>query len=91
MDETLLILIEECSEVIQAVSKCQRFGLDGCSPGVAKTNRQRLEEELGDLVCMIDILVRQDIVSNRSIDLAKLAKFEKLKSWSRINPIVLNK
>lgn len=91
MEETLRILTEECAEVIQAVSKCQRFGLDGYWPAAYKTNRQRLEEELGDLICMIELLVNQGVVSNSAIEEAKMIKFEKLKSWSNIDPSILNK
>ena len=43
--EALDILQEECAEVIQAVSKISRFGLDNLKPGKAKTNREHLEEE----------------------------------------------
>ncbi len=32
-DELLTILIEECSEIIKAATKCQRFGFDRYYPG----------------------------------------------------------
>ena len=54
--EVMDILQEECAEVIQAVSKISRFGLDNFKPGKPKTNREHLEEEIGDLMCMIDLL-----------------------------------
>jgi NTP pyrophosphatase (non-canonical NTP hydrolase) len=82
--ETMDILQEECAEVIQAVSKISRFGLDNLKPGKPKTNREHLEEELGDLLAMIDILHEMDIVSWTNLDLAKEAKIEKLKKWSSI-------
>ena len=82
--ETLDILQEECAEVIQAVSKISRFGLDNLKPGKPKTNREHLEEELGDLLAMIDILHDMDIVSWENLDSAKAAKIEKLKKWSNI-------
>ena len=78
------ILQEECAEVIQAVSKISRFGLDNYKPGKPKTNREHLEEELGDLITMIDILHSMDIVSWTNIDRAAEAKREKLKKWSNI-------
>lgn len=78
------ILQEECAEVIQAVSKISRFGLDNLKPGKPKTNREHLEEELGDLLAMIDILHEMDVVSWSNLDLAKDAKIEKLKKWSSI-------
>jgi len=82
--EVMNILSEECAEVIQAVSKCHRFGLDNLKPGKPKTNCEHLEEELGDLLAMIDILLDMQVVSRTSLESAKLAKIEKLKKWSNI-------
>ena len=82
--EVMDILQEECAEVIQAVSKISRFGLDNLKPGKAKTNREHLEEELGDLYAMIEILQELDVVSCTNIELAAEAKSEKLKIWSNI-------
>ena len=82
--EVMDILQEECAEVIQAVSKISRFGLDNYKPGKPKNNRAHLEEELGDMITMIDILHSMDIVSWTNIDRAAEAKREKLKKWSNI-------
>jgi NTP pyrophosphatase (non-canonical NTP hydrolase) len=82
--EALDILQEECAEVIQAVSKISRFGLDNLKPGKPKTNREHLEEELGDLVAMIDILTRNGVVDSVNIETAAAVKVEKLKKWSKI-------
>jgi len=82
--EVMDILQEECAEVIQAVSKIRRFGIDNVKPGKPKTNREHLEEELGDLYAMIDILQELDIVSWANIEKAAEAKREKLKTWSNI-------
>jgi NTP pyrophosphatase (non-canonical NTP hydrolase) len=83
-NEVMDILQEECAEVIQAVSKIRRFGIDNHKPGKPKTNREHLEEELGDLYAMIDILQELDIVSWTNIEKAAEAKREKLKTWSTI-------
>jgi NTP pyrophosphatase (non-canonical NTP hydrolase) len=85
-NEVMDILQEECAEVIQAVSKIRRFGIDNHKPGRMnpKTNREHLEEELGDLYAMIDILQELDIVSWTNIEQAAEAKREKLKTWSTI-------
>jgi len=84
VNEILLIMQEECAEVTQAISKCFRFGLDNHKPGKPKTNREHLEEELGDLVAMITLLEMNGVISQHNIEKAKLAKFEKLKEWSNI-------
>jgi NTP pyrophosphatase (non-canonical NTP hydrolase) len=84
INEVMNILSEECAEVIQAVSKINRFGMDNYKPGKPKTNREHLEEELGDLMAMIDILQEMDVVSYTNIERAAEAKHEKLKQWSTI-------
>jgi len=84
INEVMNILSEECAEVIQAVSKINRFGMDNYKPGKPKTNREHLEEELGDLMAMIDILQEMDVVSYANIERAAEAKHEKLKQWSTI-------
>jgi NTP pyrophosphatase (non-canonical NTP hydrolase) len=75
---------EECAEVIQAISKIRRFGIDNAKPGTEYTNRQHLEEELGDVLAMIDILMINEVVSWANLHRAKRAKIEKLKKWSEI-------
>jgi NTP pyrophosphatase (non-canonical NTP hydrolase) len=82
--EILIILQEECAEVIQAVSKISRFGLDNYKPGKPKTNREHLEEELGDMLAMIDIMLEKSVISLEHLEVAKKAKIEKLKKWSSI-------
>jgi NTP pyrophosphatase (non-canonical NTP hydrolase) len=82
--EVMDILQEECAEVIQAVSKISRFGIDNVKPGKPKTNREHLEEELGDMLAMIDIMLELGIVSLSNLEVAKQAKIEKLKKWSSI-------
>ena len=82
--EILLITQEECAEVTQAISKCFRFGLDQYKPGKPKTNREHLEEELGDLIAMITLMEMHGIISQSKLEVAKLSKMQKLKQWSNI-------
>ena len=83
--EILLILQEEAVEVAKEVSKIMRFGPDQIKPGKELTNIQVLQEELGDLLAMIELLVDKDIgVNTEGLELAKKAKFEKLKKSSNI-------
>ena len=83
-NEVMDILQEECAEVVQAVSKIRRFGIDNAKPGKDQTNREHLEEEVGDMLAMIDILMVNNIVSWGNLHKAKRAKIEKLKKWSNI-------
>jgi NTP pyrophosphatase (non-canonical NTP hydrolase) len=83
--EIMLILQEECAESTQAISKCFRFGPDQVKPGKEKTNMQHLEEELGDLIAMIELLTDKNIgVTKEGLERAKQRKFQKLKTWSNI-------
>jgi NTP pyrophosphatase (non-canonical NTP hydrolase) len=82
--EVMDILQEECAEVIQAVSKISRFGIDNFKPGKAKTNREHLEEELGDMIAMICILEKMGVVDQDALEIATKAKIQKLKRWSTI-------
>ena len=80
--EILLITQEECAEVTQAISKVFRFGIDAEHNGA--TNRERLEEEVGDLLCMIDLLIENDIIGALWVEKARKEKREKLRKWSTI-------
>lgn len=83
--EILIILQEECAEVIVEISKCFRFGPDQMMQGVDETNIQRLQKELGDLLAMVELIMEQNVgVTNKGLQEAKKAKFEKLKKWSNI-------
>jgi NTP pyrophosphatase (non-canonical NTP hydrolase) len=82
--EIFCITQEECAEVTQAISKIFRFGFDSVHPVTNKSNMQSLEEEVGDLLAMIDIMVERCIVSDDKINEARKAKKEKLKIWSNI-------
>lgn len=81
-NEIMAILQEECAEVIQAVSKINRFGFESVHNGV--DNRSHLEEEVGDLMCMIDLLIDSGIVREGAVMTAKHEKLLKLKQWSSI-------
>jgi NTP pyrophosphatase (non-canonical NTP hydrolase) len=78
-NKVMAILQEECAEIIQAVSKIYRFGLDNSWNGV--TNKQALITELGDVLAMIDILIKEtDInITEDQIKNAIQVKKEKLK------------
>lgn len=83
--EALLITQEECAEVTQAISKVFRFGFHTRYPNDdSPSNSEHLEEEVGDLLAMIDILVEKCIISDGNINHARKMKREKLVKWSSI-------
>ena len=81
-NEIMAILQEECAEVIQAVSKINRFGFESVHAGIS--NREHLEEEVGDLMCMIDLMIDSGILREGSVMAAKHEKLLKLQQWSKI-------
>lgn len=76
--EVMAVLQEECAEVIQAVSKINRFGMHGEWQGV--TNKQALITEIGDVLAIINVLMKEtDInISESDIENAIGAKLKKL-------------
>ena len=82
--EIMLIAAEECAEVTQMVSKCLRFGLESSHPHEIMNNSNRLAIEIGDLLCMIDLMTEHGIVNRDVIYEASLLKRDKLKIWSTI-------
>jgi NTP pyrophosphatase (non-canonical NTP hydrolase) len=80
--EVLLIAQEECAEVTQAISKVFRFGIDAVH--LERTNRQRLTEEVGDLFCMIQLMIENKIINIDEVEQASQNKRKKLQTWSDI-------
>ena len=73
-EETLVILMEECGEVIQECSKILRFGND----------IDNLTKELGDLLCMINLTADNLGIDQDELKSAEASKKNKLKTWSNI-------
>jgi NTP pyrophosphatase (non-canonical NTP hydrolase) len=80
--EILDILKEECGELVVAASKCTRWGLESTWEG--RSNQQNLTQEVGDVVCMIQLLIDNGVIDSADLMNAQLAKEEKLKKWSNI-------
>ena len=73
-EEMLVITMEECGELIQACSKMIRFD----EPCYTK----QLQEEIGDVMCMIEILKDGGLVTDEQIQKRMAIKKEKLMKWS---------
>ena len=84
LNEILLITQEECAEVTQAISKIFRFGYQDTWPVGGPNNQAKLEEEVGDLLCMVDLMIESGILSDSNVNAARHNKREKLKTWSKI-------
>ena len=85
-EHLLTVLAEEAGEVVQAVSKAIRFGLDETYEKKQEgTNAERLAKELADLAAVVDALVEEGVWSYRPYESVadKRAKREKLEHWMR--------
>lgn len=78
--EILLILAEECAEVIQAISKIKRFGLNTEYKGT--TNFEMLAVELGDVLALIELAKQAELgLTEEMLEEAKNNKLERIKQW----------
>lgn len=55
-DELLILLVEECGEIIQAATKCLRFGYDSDHGIGYGKNDVALARECGDILAVINAL-----------------------------------
>jgi len=72
--QLMVIMMEECGELIQACSKALRKD--------DFDNNQNLTEEVGDVYTMIEIMHDFDIVSWNDIEERVKVKRKKLSKWS---------
>ena len=76
LQELMTITMEECGELIQACSKSIR-----CDD---YENNDDLKEELGDVLCMIELIKENGLISQREIDNQVNIKRMKLMKWSKL-------
>jgi NTP pyrophosphatase (non-canonical NTP hydrolase) len=81
--EILVITQEECAEVIQEISKIFRFGIDELHKD-GMVHQEKLETEVGDLLCMISLMTQHGLVRSNMVTQAIENKQIKLKQWSKI-------
>ena len=74
--ELLVITMEECGEMIEACSKAIR-----CEDYI---NNDRLIEEVGDVLCMIDIMKEKGLLNERDLNNRIQLKLLKLAQWSNL-------
>lgn len=80
-EEMLLIMVaEECAEIVQAATKSLRFGLDDYYKE-NPTNREKLIVEFNDLITLIEILKEEDIITIYSSDKLMERKRERIKKY----------
>lgn len=81
IEQFLLIkLMEECAELSQRASKTIQFGWDEKEPNQDKTNIERLQNELDDLLVMaslvgLDINLKEDKVVKKHDKILKYLEY----------------
>ena len=73
LEQLMIITMEECGELVQACSKKLRG---------SKTASKLLLEEVGDVQCMIDLIVENRLLTRENISSRVQVKRDKLKRWS---------
>ena len=72
-DELMVITMEECGELIQACSKAMR---------TRENSSQQLTEEVGDVMCMVGLLMQYGLIDEEDIEERVKVKLAKLAKWS---------
>ena len=75
LQELMIITMEECSELIQECSKSIRM---------IDYDRSELKDEIGDVLCMIELLKSNGIIDGRYLKNRVELKKMKLMKWSKL-------
>ena len=88
LQELMVITMEECGELAQRCSKIIRK-FDTIEQALednelAINNRTKLLEEVGDVQCLIDLMIECGLLTKEEIDARIATKRDKLKIWSKL-------
>lgn len=81
LNELMSITAEECAELTQVCMKIVRFGMNNDY----KPKRPWLIEEAGDVLCMLNFMVENDLVTWEELEERAEYKRNKLMKWSKLN------
>ena len=88
LQELMVITMEECGELAQRCSKIiRKFDtIDQALEDneIAINNRTKLLEEVGDVQCLIDLMIECGLLTKEEIDARIATKRDKLKIWSKL-------
>jgi len=74
-DELMVITMEECGELIQVCSKAMR---------TKKYRSKKLTDEVGDVMCMVGLLMQNGIIKEDEVEERIKVKLAKLAKWSNL-------
>ena len=75
LEELMVITMEECGELIQECSKSIRM---------QDYTRDELKEELSDVMCMLELMIENNIISRTELNNGANLKKMKLMKWSNL-------
>ena len=81
LNELMSITAEECAELTQVCMNIVRFGFNN----EYKDKRPWLIEEAGDVLCMLNFMVENDLVTWEELEERADYKRNKLIKWSKLN------
>ena len=82
LQQLMCITMEECGELTQRCSKIIRKYEE--INQVEEEQRIKLLEELGDVQCMIELMIKNKVVTWDEVQARVKYKKEKLKKWSTL-------
>lgn len=77
--EAAVVAIEEMAELTKVLCKIQRFGLSE-----SYDRFDHMVQELGDVLCMLEVLQDKFSIDQESLDKAIQKKYDKIKVWTRL-------
>jgi len=82
LQQLMTITMEECGELTQRCSKIMRKYEN--INDIEEDQRIKLMEELGDVQCMIELMIDHGVVKHKEISDRSQVKKDKLKKWSTL-------
>ena len=80
LQQLMIITAEECGELTRRCSKIIRKY--STIDQIQEDQRKKLLEEAGDVLCMIELIVENGILTNEELGVRVNVKRDKLKKWS---------
>ena len=75
LEELMVITMEECGELIQECSKSIRM---------QDYTRDQLKDELSDVMCMLELMIDNNIITRTELNNGANLKKMKLMKWSNL-------
>jgi len=80
INQLAYVTAEECAELTQVCMKIVRFGMND----EYKDKRQWLVEEAGDVYCMLQLMIKNGLVTQEELEQRAKQKTDKLKTYTPI-------